>query len=60
MIDLNERKHAEKQGFLSGWSAPGCRIDDLSGRACSPLHDRGKLADFAALCAPSTPPTAGR
>lgn len=52
MIDLNERKHAEKQGFLSWLERTlGCRIADLSGKSLlADYDDRAKLSDFADLC----------
>jgi len=52
MIHLNERRHQEKQGFLSWLERTlGCAIDDLSGKTLiADYDDRAKLADFGDLC----------
>ncbi|MEA3402438.1 MAG: hypothetical protein U9R79_14470 [Armatimonadota bacterium] len=52
MIDLNERKHHEKQGFLSWLERTlGCDIDDLSGKTLiRDYDDRECISDFDDLC----------
>ena len=52
MIDLNKRKHEEKQGFLKWLERTlGCSIGDLAGRTIiEGYDDRGGVADFDALC----------
>ncbi len=51
MIDLNARRHEEKQRFL-GWLERrlGCAIDDLSGRTIiRDFDDRERVPDYAEL-----------
>jgi hypothetical protein len=52
MIDLNERKHEEKTGFLEWLERTlGCEIDDLQGKTLIRAYDdRESIADFGDLC----------